>query len=123
MADLTALQTKLETLGGLAAGLEQNGVAVGGAGELLHGGLLNGRTAAGAGAAAGGAEGMEAGGAHLQEPQEQRGAATPQARQQQVKARVCEQRQEKNQTKIEIKQRGQTSCVLRACRTPIRNRD
>lgn len=42
MADLATLQTKLETLGWLAAGLEQYGVAVGVAVELLHGNLLNG---------------------------------------------------------------------------------
>lgn len=53
MADLAAVQTKLETLGRLAAGLEQHRVAVGVAVELLHGRLLDGRTAAGAGVAAG----------------------------------------------------------------------
>lgn len=42
MADFATLQTKLETLGWLAAGLEQDGVAVGVAGELLYGNLLNG---------------------------------------------------------------------------------
>ncbi len=84
MADLAALQTKLETLGWLAAGLEQHRVAVGVAVELLHGRLLDGRTAAGAGVAAGGAEDVEAGGAGLQQTQEQHGALARQARQQQV---------------------------------------
>lgn len=42
MADLATLHTKLKTLGWLAAGLEQDGVAVGVAVELLHGNLLNG---------------------------------------------------------------------------------
>lgn len=71
MADLAALQTKLETLGRLAAGLEKDRVAVCVAVELLHRRLLDGRTTAGAGVAAGGAEGVEAGGADLQETQEQ----------------------------------------------------
>lgn len=85
MADLAALQAKLETLGRLAARLEQHRVAVGGAVELLHGRLLDGRAAAGAGvAAAGAAEGVEAGGAGLQQTQEQHGALARQARQQQV---------------------------------------
>ena len=89
MAELTALQAELEALGRLAAGLEQVRVAVGVAVELLHGGLLDGRTAAGAGAAAGGAEAVEAGGAGLQQAQEQHGALTRQASQQQVKTGVC----------------------------------
>lgn len=97
MADFATLQTKLETLGWLAAGLEQDGVAVGVAGELLHGNLLNGWTAAGARVAAGGAEGVKAWWASLQETQEQHGAVAPQARQQQVKARVCKEHTQ-NQT-------------------------
>lgn len=84
MADLAALQTKLKTLGRLAARLKQHRVAVGMAVELLHGRLLYGRAAAGAGVAATGAEGVEAGGARLQQTQEQHGALAPQARQQQV---------------------------------------
>lgn len=74
MADVRALQTKLQTLGWLAAGFEQHRVAVGVAVELLHRGLLDGGTAAGAGMAAGGAEGVEAGGTGLQQTQEQHGA-------------------------------------------------
>lgn len=89
MADLAALQTKLQTLRGLAARLEQNRVAVSVAVELLHRRVLDGRTAAGAGLAAAGAEGVEAAGAGLQQTQEQHGALARQARQQQVKARVC----------------------------------
>lgn len=53
MADLAALQAKLETLGRLAAGLKQNRVAVCVAVELLHWCLLDGRAAASAGVAAG----------------------------------------------------------------------
>lgn len=89
MADLTALQAELETLGGLAAGLEHDRVAVGVAVELLHRRLLDGRAAAGAGVAAGRAEGMETGGAGLQQTEEQHGALARQARQQQVKTGVC----------------------------------
>lgn len=89
MANLTALQTKLKTLSRLAAGLEQDRVAVGVAVKLLHGCLLDGRTAAGAGVAAGGAGGVEARGTGLQQTQEQHGALTPEARQQQVKTQVC----------------------------------
>lgn len=77
MADLTAFQTKLETLSWLTAGLEQHRVAVGVAVELLHRCFLDGRTAAGAGVAAGGAEGMKAGGAGLQQTQEQHRALAP----------------------------------------------
>lgn len=88
MADLAALQTKLETLGWLAARLEQHRVAVGVAVELLHGRLLDGRAAAGAGVAAGRAEGVEAGGAGLQQAQEQHGALARQARQQQLETGV-----------------------------------
>ena len=84
MADLAALQTKLETLGRLAASLEQHRVAVGVAVELLHGRVLYGRTAAGAGVAAAGAKGVKAGGAGLQQTQEQHGDLARQARQQQV---------------------------------------
>lgn len=84
MADLAALQTKFKTLGWLAARLEQHRVAVGVAVELLHRHFLYGRTAAGAGVAAGGAEGVEAGGTGLQQTQEQHGALARQARQQQV---------------------------------------
>lgn len=84
MADLAALQTKLEALGGLAARVEQHRVAVGVAAELLHRRLLHGWTAAGAGLAAGGAEGVEAGGTGLQQTQEQHGALARQARQQQL---------------------------------------
>lgn len=89
MADLTAFQTKLEALGWLAAGLEQDRVAVGVAVELLHGCFLDGWTAAGAGVAAGRAEGMKAGRAGLQQTQEQHGALAPQARKQQPKTEVC----------------------------------
>lgn len=74
MADLAALQAKLKALGWFAARLEQHRVAVGVAVELLHGRLLDGRAAAGAGLAAGGAEGVEAGGGGLQQAQEQHGA-------------------------------------------------
>lgn len=88
MADLAALQTELETLGRLAAGLEQNRVAVGVAAELFHRRLLDGRTTIGAGATAGGAEALQAGGAGLQQTQEQQGALAPQARHQQVETRV-----------------------------------
>lgn len=88
MADLAALQTKLEKLGWLAAGLEQVRVAVGVAVELLHGRLLDGRAAAGAGVAAAGAEGGETGGAGLQQTQEQHGALTREARQQQAETGV-----------------------------------
>lgn len=88
MANLAALQTKLEKLGWLAAGLEQDRVAVGVAVEVLYRCLLDGRAAAGAGVAAGGAEGGKAGEAGLQQAQEQHGALTPEARQQQVKTRV-----------------------------------
>lgn len=84
MADLTALQTKLQTFSRLAAGPEQHRVAVSMAVELLHGRLLDGRTAAGAGVAAGGAEGVEAGGTGLQQTQEQHRALARQARQQQL---------------------------------------
>lgn len=90
MADLAALQTELEVLGGLAAGLEQDRVAVGVAVELLHGRLLDGGAAAGAGVAAGRAEGVQAGRAGLQQAQEQHGALARQAGQQQVKAGVCQ---------------------------------
>lgn len=76
MANHAALQTKLKALGCLAAGLEEDRVAVGVAVELLHGRLLNGRAAAGAGVAAAGAEGVQAGGAGLQQTQEQHGALT-----------------------------------------------
>lgn len=89
MADVTAFQTKLETLGRLTARLEQNRVAVGVAVELLHGCFLDGQTAAGAGVAAGGAEAVKAGGAGLQQTQEQHGALAPQAREQQLKTGVC----------------------------------
>ena len=96
MADLAALDAKLQTLRGLTAGLEHDRVAVGVAVELLFGRLLDGRAALGAGVAAGGAEGVaaggaegvEAGGAGLQQAQEQHGAPAPQARQQQVNAGV-----------------------------------
>lgn len=88
MADVAALQAKLEALGWLAARLEQHRVAVGVAVELLHRRLLDGRTAAGAGVAAGGAQGVEAGAAGLQQTQEQHGALARQARQQQLQAGV-----------------------------------
>ena len=84
MADLAALQAKLQTLDWLAARLHQHRVAVGVAVELLHGRLLDGRTAAGANVAAAGAEGVEAGRTGLQQTQEQHGALARQARQQQV---------------------------------------
>lgn len=84
MADLTALQTKLQTLCWLTAGLEQHRVAVSVTVQLLHRRVLHGRAAACAGAAAGGAEAVKAGGAGLQQAQEQHGALTEQTRQQQV---------------------------------------
>lgn len=69
VADLRALQAELKTLCGLAARLEQHRVAVGVAVELLHGSLLEGGAAAGTAVAAGGAEGVEAGEAGLQQAQ------------------------------------------------------
>lgn len=42
MAELTAFQAQLQALGRLAAGLEQDRVAVGVAVELLHGCVLDG---------------------------------------------------------------------------------
>lgn len=89
VADLTAVQTELETLSRFAAGLEDHRVAVGGAAELLAGRVLDGRAAAGAGVAAGGTEALKAAGAGLQQTQEHHGELTPQARQQQPKAGVC----------------------------------
>lgn len=89
VADLAALQAKLQTLHGLAAGVQQHRLAVHVAGELVPGRLLGGRAAAGAGVAAGGAQGVQAGGAGLQESQEEHGALAPQARQQQPQTRVC----------------------------------
>lgn len=89
MADLAALQTKLKTFSRLTARLEEHRVAVRVAVELLHGCVLDGRTAAGAGVAAGEAEGVEAGGTGLQQTQEQRRALARQARQQQLYTRVC----------------------------------
>jgi len=88
MADLAALQTKLEALGWLAAGLEQHRVTVCVAVELLHRGLLDSRAAAGADVAAGGAEPLKAGEAGLQQTHEEHGTLTPQARQQHVETRV-----------------------------------
>lgn len=84
MANLAAIDAKLETLGRLAARLEQHRVAVGVAVQIFHGRLLDGRTAAGAGVAAGRAKGVEAGGAGLQQTLEQHGALTRQACQQQM---------------------------------------
>lgn len=89
MADVAALQTKLQTLGRLAAGLEQDRVTMGVTVELLQGRLLQGGTAAGASVAAGGAEGVEAGGTRLQQAQEQHGALAGQAGQSQAEAGVC----------------------------------
>lgn len=60
------------------------GVAV----YLLHGCLLDGSAAAGAGAAAGRAEGVEAGRAGVQQAGENDRTLTRQAGQQQVEARV-----------------------------------
>ena len=79
VADLRTLQTELQALRRLAAGLKEDGVAVGVAVELLHGGLLEGGAAAGAAAAAGGAEGVEAGGAGLQQAQDNHRALAGQA--------------------------------------------
>lgn len=84
MADLAALQTKLKTLSWLTTRLKQHRVAVGMAVELLHRRVLDGRTAAAARMAAGGAEGVEARGTGLQQTQEQHGALARQARQQQL---------------------------------------
>ena len=84
MADVAALQTELEQLGGLAAGLEHHRVAVGVAVQLLYRRLLDGRAAAGAGVAAGGAEGVQAGWAGLQQTQDQHWALARQTRQQQL---------------------------------------
>lgn len=89
MTDLTALQAKLQTLSWLAARLEQNRVAVSVAVKLLHRCVLDGRAAAGAGVAAGGAEALQAGGAGLHQTQKQHRKLTPQARQQQVKTIIC----------------------------------
>lgn len=89
MADLAALQAQLETFGGLAARLKQHRVAVGVAAGLLHRHLLDGRAAVGAGVAAGGAEGVQARGAGLQQAQEHQRALAKQARQQQPQAGVC----------------------------------
>lgn len=94
MTNLTALQTKLKALCRLTAGLEQDRVAVGMAVELLHGCFLDGQTAAGAGAATGGAGRVEARGASLQQTHEQHRALTPEARQQKVKTQVCEHHSE-----------------------------
>lgn len=89
MADLAALQTKLKTFSHLTARLEEHRMAVGVAVELLHGCVLDGRIAAGAGVAAGEAEGVEAREAGLQQAQEQHRALARQARQQQLHAGVC----------------------------------
>lgn len=98
MADLAAFHTELQALGVLAARLEENRVAVSVAVELFQGRVLDGRTAAGAGVAAGGAEVTEAGRAGLQETQEQLGALAVQAGQQQVKPRVCRRHTAVSQT-------------------------
>jgi len=104
MADVAALQTKLETLGPLAARPEQRRVAV----ELLHRRLPDGRAAAGARATAAGAGGVEAGGAALRRSQEQLGAPAPEARQQQVRAGVCRVREKPGNT------RGHGDAVVRS---------
>lgn len=80
MADLATLQTKLQAFNGFTARPEQHPVAVGVAAELLHRCLLEGRAAPNAGTAAGGAEGMEAGGAGLQQTQKEHGTLTGEAR-------------------------------------------
>ncbi|TKS73718.1 Ankyrin repeat domain-containing protein 7 [Collichthys lucidus] len=59
MANLAAIDAKLETLGRLAARLEQHRVAVGVAVQIFHRRLLDGRTAAGAGVAARRAKGAD----------------------------------------------------------------
>lgn len=121
MANLAAIQTKLKTLCGFAAGLKQNRVAVSMAVELLHWRLPDGRAAAGAGAAAGGAEDLNAGGAGLQQTQEQRRALAPQARQQQVETRVCGHHDKQTEGgKMIFRQiylRSQLLDVLKACHT------
>lgn len=118
MADLTALQTELETLGRLAAGLEQDRVAVGVTVELLHGRLLDGRAAAGAGVAAGGAEHVKEGGAGLQQTQEQSGAPAPQAGQQQPEAGVCGVTAQNSDLTTDIlKVVKKLLCLLKACQT------
>lgn len=129
MADLTALQTKLETLGWLAAGLKQDRVAVGVAVELLHGRLLDGGAAAGAGVAAGGAEGVEAGGAGLQQAQEQHRTLARQTGQQQVKTGVCGRHSEHSIRRrdlaagVEWEVRENLLFALKACQTPSQNED
>lgn len=89
MTDLTAVQAELQKLCGFTTRLKQHRVAVGGAAELLRGGVLDGRAAGGAGVAAGGAEALEAAGGGLQNTQEHRREPAPQTRQQQLKAGVC----------------------------------
>lgn len=91
MADLAAVQTKLETFDGLTARLEQHRVAMGVAVEFLQGRLLDGWTAAavGAGMAAGGAEEVQAWRTGLQQTQEKQRAVAWQASQQQLQTRVC----------------------------------
>lgn len=88
VANPAALHTKLQTLCRLAAGLEEDRVAVGVAGELLHGRPGQRAAAAGAGAAAAGAEAEPARRAGLQQGQQQHGALAGEAGQQQVSARV-----------------------------------
>lgn len=88
MADLAALQAELQTLCGLAAGLEQDRVAVGVTVQLFHRGVLHGREAAVAHLAAARAQAAEARGAGLQQAQEQHRALTGQTGQQQLKTRV-----------------------------------
>lgn len=92
MKYLAAIQTKLETLGGLAARFQQHRVALAAAAELLHWHILDVRAAAGTGpataAAAGGAEALKAAGAGFQQTKEQHGALTPQACQQQLETRA-----------------------------------
>lgn len=80
MTYLATLQTKLQALHGLAARAKQHPVEVSVAAELFHGRLLEGRAAPAAGQAARGAESVEAGGAGLQQAQEEHGALTGQAR-------------------------------------------
>lgn len=80
MADLATLQTKLQAFDGLTARPKQHPVAVSVAAELFHRRLLDGCAAPAQGVAAGGAESMEAGGAGLQQAQEEHRALTGQAR-------------------------------------------
>ena len=84
MADEAAVQAELQALGGLAAGLEHHGVAVGVAAERLGRRVTRLGAALGAAVAAAGAEVVQAGGARLQKTQQHHGALAREAGQQQA---------------------------------------